>query len=67
MRERVVSWLVNHHADFGATLELVSDATQEGAQFCKGLGGCCGTLQRRVRERLGGCSGSECLVWELTD
>lgn len=48
VRERVVSWLVNHHADFGATLELVSDATQEGAQFCKGLGGCCAVLRYPV-------------------
>lgn len=35
----VLDWVLAKHKDFGAHVELVSDETPEGSQFCKGFGG----------------------------
>ncbi len=43
----VSEWLVDHHGDYGATLQLISDQTQEGSQYCKGFGGIGGLLRYR--------------------
>ena len=32
----------------GATLEIITDRSQEGSQFCKGFGGIGGLLRYRV-------------------
>ena len=35
----LLEWFANHYKDFGATLEIVTDRSQEGNQFVKGFGG----------------------------
>lgn len=35
----LLEWLANNYKSFGATLEIVTDKSQEGAQFVKGFGG----------------------------
>ena len=35
----LIEWLANHYKDFGANLQIVTDKSQEGAQFCRGFGG----------------------------
>lgn len=35
----LLEWLANNYKTFGATLEIVTDKSQEGAQFVKGFGG----------------------------
>lgn len=44
----MVEWLANNYKGFGATLEFVTDRSQEGSQFCKGFGGIGGLLRWRV-------------------
>lgn len=41
-------WIAENYKDFGATLEYVSDRSQEGSQFCKGFGGVGGILRWKV-------------------
>lgn len=40
----LLEWFANHYKDFGATLEIITDRSQEGAQFVRGFGGIGGTL-----------------------
>lgn len=35
----LLEWFANNYTNFGATLEFVSDRSQEGSQFVKGFGG----------------------------
>lgn len=35
----LLEWLANNYKSFGATLEIVTDKSQEGAQFVRGFGG----------------------------
>jgi peptide chain release factor subunit 1 len=35
----LIDWLVENYKNYGVKLQLVSDKTQEGSQFCKGFGG----------------------------
>ena len=35
----VLEWLANNYKTFGAALEIITDRSQEGAQFVKGFGG----------------------------
>jgi peptide chain release factor subunit 1 len=35
----LLEWLANNYKNFGATLEIVTDRSQEGAQFVRGFGG----------------------------
>ena len=44
----LLEWLANEYKKFGATLEIVTDRSQEGSQFCKGFGGIGGILRYRV-------------------
>lgn len=41
----LLEWLANKYKDFGATLEIVTDRSQEGAQFVRGFGGIGGILR----------------------
>lgn len=43
-----LEWLANNYKSFGTTLEIVTDRSQEGSQFCKGFGGVGGILRYRV-------------------
>lgn len=35
----LLEWFANNYKSFGATLEIITDKSQEGAQFVKGFGG----------------------------
>ena len=35
----LLEWFANNYKMFGATLEIITDRSQEGAQFVKGFGG----------------------------
>ena len=43
-----LEWLANNYKTFGASLEIVTDRSQEGAQFVRGFGGVGGLLRYRV-------------------
>jgi len=47
-RITLVEWLANNYKSFGASLEFVTDRSQEGSQFCKGFGGIGGLLRWKV-------------------
>uniref|UniRef100_A0A674DPR4 Eukaryotic peptide chain release factor subunit 1 n=1 Tax=Salmo trutta TaxID=8032 RepID=A0A674DPR4_SALTR len=44
----LLEWFANNYKKFGATLEIVTDKSQEGSQFVKGFGGIGGCLRYRV-------------------
>ncbi|KAL2917777.1 translation termination factor eRF1 [Polyrhizophydium stewartii] len=44
----LLEWFAAHYQDFGATLEFVTNRSQEGAQFVKGFGGIGGLLRYKV-------------------
>eukprot|EP00049_Salpingoeca_infusionum_P017592 m.353564 g.353564 ORF g.353564 m.353564 type:complete len:433 (+) comp16796_c0_seq1:258-1556(+) len=44
----LIEWLANNYKSFGTTLEIVTDRSQEGSQFCRGFGGIGGLLRYRV-------------------
>jgi peptide chain release factor subunit 1 len=46
--ELLLEWLANNYTSFGAVLEIVTDKSQEGAQFVRGFGGIGGLLRYRV-------------------
>lgn len=46
--ELLLDWLAKTYKTFGATLEIVSEKSQEGSQFCKGFGGMGGILRYKV-------------------
>jgi len=43
-----IEWFADNYKTFGCTLEIVTDRSQEGSQFCKGIGGIGGLLRYRV-------------------
>jgi len=43
----LVEWLSTNYTKFGCKLEIVSNKSQEGSQFCKGFGGIGGFLRYR--------------------
>ena len=43
-----LEWLADNYRNFGATLEIVTDRSQEGAQFVNGFGGIGGLLRYQV-------------------
>lgn len=47
-KEPLVEWLANNYSSFGASLEFVTDRSQEGSQFVKGFGGIGGLLRWSV-------------------
>ncbi|KAJ3055599.1 Electron transfer flavoprotein alpha-subunit [Rhizophlyctis rosea] len=44
----LLEWFTEKYKDFGATLEYVTNRSQEGAQFVKGFGGIGGLLRYKV-------------------
>lgn len=36
---QLLEWFANNYKNFGTTLQIVTDKSQEGSQFCKGFGG----------------------------
>lgn len=44
----LLEWFANNYKKFGATLEIVTDRSQEGSQFVKGFGGIGGMLRYRI-------------------
>jgi peptide chain release factor subunit 1 len=44
----LLEWFTERYKDFGATLEFVTNRSQEGAQFVKGFGGIGGLLRYKV-------------------
>jgi len=44
----LLEWFANNYKNYGATLEIVTDRSQEGSQFVKGFGGIGGMLRYRV-------------------
>jgi len=44
----LLEWLANNYKTFGASLEIITDRSQEGAQFVRGFGGIGGLLRYRV-------------------
>ncbi|XP_064601678.1 eukaryotic peptide chain release factor subunit 1 [Liolophura sinensis] len=44
----LLEWFANNYKTFGATLEIITDRSQEGAQFVKGFGGIGGILRYQV-------------------
>uniref|UniRef100_A0A914WH17 ERF1 domain-containing protein n=1 Tax=Plectus sambesii TaxID=2011161 RepID=A0A914WH17_9BILA len=44
----LLEWLANNYKGFGATLEIVTDKSQEGAQYVRGFGGIGGLLRYQV-------------------
>lgn len=45
---QLLEWFANNYKKFGATLEFITNKSQEGAQFCKGFGGIGGLLRYKV-------------------
>ncbi|CAG8442722.1 11272_t:CDS:2 [Acaulospora colombiana] len=44
----LLEWFADHYKEFGATLEFVTNRSQEGSQFVKGFGGIGGVLRYKV-------------------
>ncbi|CAG8442356.1 17156_t:CDS:10 [Acaulospora morrowiae] len=44
----LLEWFADHYKEFGATLEFVTNRSQEGSQFVKGFGGIGGLLRYKV-------------------
>ncbi|CAH8838442.1 unnamed protein product [Trichobilharzia szidati] len=44
----LLDWLALNYRSFGTTLEIVTDKSQEGAQFVRGFGGIGGILRYQV-------------------
>uniref|UniRef100_A0A336KDZ1 Eukaryotic peptide chain release factor subunit 1 n=1 Tax=Culicoides sonorensis TaxID=179676 RepID=A0A336KDZ1_CULSO len=44
----LLEWLANNYKSFGATLEIITDKSQEGSQFVRGFGGIGGILRYKV-------------------
>jgi len=47
-RELLVDWMTTNYKRFGTVLEIITDKSQEGAQFVAGFGGFGGLLRYRV-------------------
>ena len=45
---QLVEWFANNYKNFGAQLEFVTNRSQEGSQFVKGIGGIGGILRYKV-------------------
>ena len=46
----LLEWLANNYKSFGATLEIITDRSQEGSQFVRGFGGVGGMLRSVTEE-----------------
>jgi len=45
---QLLEWFANNYKNFGTNLQIVTDRSQEGSQFCKGFGGIGGLLRYRL-------------------
>jgi peptide chain release factor subunit 1 len=43
----LLEWLANNYKSFGATLEIITDKSQEGSQFVRGFGGIGGKMLKK--------------------
>ena len=41
----LIEWFAENYKSFGTTLEIITNKSQEGSQFCKGFGGIGGLLR----------------------
>lgn len=58
--QALLEWFAEKYKDFGATLEFVTNKSQEGSQFVKGFGGIGGILRYKVTfEDLGDLEGDD--------
>ena len=44
----LIDWLVENYKNYGTKLNIVTDKSQEGSQFCKGFGGIGGVLRYQL-------------------
>jgi len=44
----LLEWLANNYKNFGATLEIITDRSQEGSQYVRGFGGIGGLLRYKL-------------------
>lgn len=44
----LLEWLANNYKNFGSTLEIITDRSQEGSQFVRGFGGIGGILRYKL-------------------
>ncbi|KDP43198.1 hypothetical protein JCGZ_22750 [Jatropha curcas] len=47
-RMTLVEWLLDEYKKFGCSLEIVTDKSHEGSQFCEGFGGIGGILRYQL-------------------
>lgn len=47
-RQSLLEWFTEKYKEFGATLEFITNRSQEGSQFVKGFGGIGGLLRYKV-------------------
>jgi len=45
---QLLEWFANNYKKFGATLEFITNKSQEGSQFCQGFGGIGGLLRYKL-------------------
>lgn len=45
---QLLEWFANNYKNFGTNLQIVTDKSQEGSQFCKGFGGIGGLMRYRL-------------------
>lgn len=50
VQERIslLEWLANEYKQFGCSLEMITEKSEEGSQFCKGFGGIGGILRYQL-------------------
>eukprot|EP00041_Stephanoeca_diplocostata_P007462 m.106071 g.106071 ORF g.106071 m.106071 type:complete len:115 (-) comp16889_c0_seq10:436-780(-) len=46
----LVEWLAENYADFGIKIEIISNRSPEGTQFCMGFGGLGAILRHPIEE-----------------
>lgn len=46
--EQLVDWLLMNYKNYGIFIELITDKSSEGNQFCKGFGGIGGFLRYKI-------------------
>jgi len=47
-KEVLIDWLIDNYSQYGIVLEIISDKTPDGTQFCQGFGGIGGILRYQV-------------------
>jgi peptide chain release factor subunit 1 len=47
----LLEWLANNYKTFGATLEIITDKSQEGSQFVRGFGGIGGESNKKNKKQ----------------